>query len=389
MNETEVVSIICEHLQKENWQLWIDDHPIHKDLQYKKHCLLIGGARPDIFGLNNVKQVFAVEVKGLKDYKKAIGQALIYKSGVNVSYIGGLNDLLNNISNVALSSGLGLISVNESNFDVEVINPIYNISPIYLDDIKNELKVLQNQKKKNRSFSSFGRTHIINYFAPIFLFQDRFAKKKEELIADFERVNWANKAYPELINGANTIGLLDICDDGYNISKIGRFCLEHFTSINIDSIDKLSETLNQTKRNKSVYSEFPSLAKFLQLIYFQNPDFKQFISILQNIKDKEINSKMIIDKLILDYPNLFLNFFIKPTAKDQVVSIFLSGDKEQLMEDYNKMISDFGHYNFFFAFKRHLVHLGILSQENTTFYKKSSELNVENDIWILGDDILI
>jgi len=98
---------------------------------------------------------------------------------------------------------------------------------------------------------------------------------------------------------------------------------------------------------------------------------------------------MIIDKLILDYPNLFLNFFVKPTVKDQVVSIFLSGDKEKLMEDYNKTISEFGHYNFFFAFKRHLVHLGILSQENTTFYKKSEVLDVENDFWILGSDILI
>lgn len=106
----------------------------------------------------------------------------------------------------------------------------------------------------------------------------------------------------------------------------------------------------------------PLLAKFLQLIYFQNPDFKQFISILQNIKSTEVTSKMIIDKLILDYPNLFLNFFVKPSVKDQFISIFLSGDKEQLMKDYNKTISEFGHFNFFFAFKRHLVHLGILSQ---------------------------
>jgi len=59
------------------------------------------------------------------------------------------------------------------------------------------------------------------------------------------------------------------------------------------------------------------------------------------------------------------------------------------MEDYNRTISDYGQYNFFFAFKRHLVHLGILSQENTTFYKKSEEMDVENDNWILGDHILI
>ena len=136
MNEAEVVSRICEHLQNERWQFWIDDHPIHKELHFQKHCLLISGARPDIFGLNIVKQIFAVEVKGLKDYKKAIGQALTYKSGVHLSYIGGLNTHLNKISNLAISSGLGLISVDVSDSDVEVINPLYNISPIFLDDIQ-------------------------------------------------------------------------------------------------------------------------------------------------------------------------------------------------------------------------------------------------------------
>ena len=44
---------------------------------------------------------------------------------------------------------------------------------------------------------------------------------------------------------------------------------------------------------------------------------------------------------------------------------------------------------FFFAFKRHLVHLGILSQESTTFSKKSEEMDVENDSWILGNDIFL
>ncbi|KKL53404.1 hypothetical protein LCGC14_2275790 [marine sediment metagenome] len=391
MNEAEVVSRICEHLQNEKWHFWIDDHPIHKELRFQKHCLLIGGSRPDIFGLNDVKQIFAVEVKGLKDYKKAIGQALTYKSGVHLSYIGGINTFLDKISNIALSSGLGLISVDESGSSVEVINPLYNISPIFLDDIKNELTVLQHQKKKNRSFSSFGRTHIINYFAPIFLFQDRESKSrtKKELIIDFEKVDWANKAYSELISGANTIGILDLNEVGYNLSKIGQFCLEHFITIGIDSISKLQEMLNQTQRNKCVYSEFPSLAKFLQLIYFQNSDFKQFISILQSFDKTEVSSKEIIDILIMEYPNLFLNFFVKPTAKDKVVSMFLSGNKQALMDNYKKTISDFGHYNFFFAFKRHLVHLGVLSQENKTFYKKTEELDVENDYWILGKDILI
>ena len=91
MKEREVVSIICNHIKNDDWDFWIDDHPIHKELNFKKHSILIGGARPDIYGLNKFNQIFAVEVKGITDYKKAIGQALIYKSGVNLSFFGGID----------------------------------------------------------------------------------------------------------------------------------------------------------------------------------------------------------------------------------------------------------------------------------------------------------
>lgn len=389
MNEAEVVSIICENLDAQKWQFWIDDHPIHKDLTYQKYCLLIGGARPDIFGVNNFRQIFAVEVKGLKDYKKAIGQALTYKSGVNLAYIGGINTALEKISKTALSCGLGLMAVDESNSGVNIIDPIYDISPFYLDDIKNEISILQTQKKSNRSFSSFGRTHVVNYFAPIYLFGNHELLTKKELVLSFQQFDWANKAYSELIDGANVIGLLNLEEQGYSLSKIGKFCLEHFKSIGLNSLNELSEIINQAQRNNCVYSEFPALAKFMQLIYLQNRDFKQFLSILTSFDKIEITSKEIIDKLVIEYPNLFLNFFVKPTAKKQVVDIFLSGEKESLMEDYLKTISEYGHYNFFFAFKRHLVHLGVLSQENTTFYGKTEEMDPENDYWILGKDILI
>ena len=390
MKEAEVVSIICEHLQKENWQFWIDDHEIHKDLNFKKHRLLIGGARPDIYGLNNFNQIFAVEVKGLRDYKKAIGQALTYKSGVNISFIGGISSKLNEIRDIVIPSGLGLIFVNDSDEKVEeILNPLYNIYPYYLEDIKNEILMLQSQKKKNRSFTSFGRTHLLNYFSPLFLFSDKGEKSKQELISDLEKAQWKNKAYPELVNGANIIGVTAISKKGFKLSKVGKFCLEYFNSMNISSLEELQVIINQTGGRKSVYSEAPHIAKFLQLIYFQNPDFKKFIMILLSFKNKEIRIKQIIDKLVMEYPNLFLNFFVKPTAKDKVIEIFLRGNKDVLQQNYNKTISEYGHYNFFFAFKRHLVHLGILSSENKTFYGKTEDFDVNEDIWILGEDILI
>ncbi|MEJ2249621.1 MAG: hypothetical protein P8Y97_08180 [Candidatus Lokiarchaeota archaeon] len=127
MNESQVVSIICNHLNRENWKFWIDDHPIHRELNFNKHSILIGGARPDIYGINNFNQIFAIEAKGLDDYKKAIGQALTYKAGVNLSYIGGIKEKLELIEDIALSSGLGLIFINEQDEKLVSVERIFLI----------------------------------------------------------------------------------------------------------------------------------------------------------------------------------------------------------------------------------------------------------------------
>jgi len=390
VNEAEVVSIICDHLQIQNWRFWIDDHPIHKDLNFGKHCIIIGGARPDIFGLNPFNQIFAVEVKGLEDYKKAIGQALTYKSGVNLAYIGGLTSKLNDIKDIAIPSGLGLIFVDGSVEKVEKIqDPMYTINPYFLEDIKNELSVLQNQKRQVRSFASFGRTHLLNYFSPIFLFQDKKVKTKDELIKDFETIVWRNKTYSEFISGANAIGLVDINKNAFELSKIGQFCLDYFKTLDIDSLEKLQETLDETSRTTPVYVKIPHLAKFLQLIYFQNPDFKKFITILLSFNKKEISFNDVITKIVSDYPNLFLNFLIVPSEREKVLNIYLKGKKEDLILYTDKTIKNFGLYNLIFAFKRHLVHLGILTKENAVYYGKKEDYNPNEDIWIIGDDILI
>ena len=73
--------------------------------------------------------------------------------------------------NIAIPASIGLICVDEVTKEViNLINPLYNIYPQFINDIRNELEVLQTQSKQIRSFASFSRTHILNYFSPIFLF---------------------------------------------------------------------------------------------------------------------------------------------------------------------------------------------------------------------------
>lgn len=61
---------------------------------------------------------------------------------MNLSYIGGVSHKIDAIKDIALSSGLGLFIVNESEGLLEeIINPLYNITPYYLEDIRNEIQV--------------------------------------------------------------------------------------------------------------------------------------------------------------------------------------------------------------------------------------------------------
>ena len=214
-------------------------------------------------------------------------------------------------------------------------------------------------------------------------------KTKYELKQDFEMTNWRNQTYTRFIDGANTIGLINNEENTYSLSKIGQFCLEYFKSVSITTINDLKKTLDESGgRGNSVFNKYPYLAKFMQLIYFQNPDFKKFISILLSFKKPLIYFNEIINKLIDDYPNLFINFFVKTKAKNEVIEVFLKGNKEDLKQNYNETIKKYGQYNFFFAFKRHLKHLGILSEESSSYHSKTENLDVFQDSWILTDNIL-
>lgn len=161
------------------------------------------------------------------------------------------------------------------------MEPLYNFAPIYQDDVQNELKILKYRKNFNRSFASFGRTHILNYFMPIFLFNEKRPFSISELISQMENCDWKNKTYSEFIKGANTIGLISFKENQYTLSDLGILCLFFFNLLDIKTLDDLANLIDETGgRNNSIYKKYPRIAKFLQLIYYQNDDFKKFIQIL-------------------------------------------------------------------------------------------------------------
>jgi len=391
VEEAKVVEIIGKELMHKNWYFWIDDHEIHRNLEFDKHSIVIGGARPDIYGINNFNQIFAIEVKGLKDYKKALGQALIYKSGVHLSYIGGISSKLIQVKNVALASGLGLIFVDIDSEKVEKIqDPLYTIYPRYLDDIRNEISILKNKSVTDRSLVTFGRTQILNYFAPIFICNTEKIKTIEEIKETFINNQWSNKTYPQFIKGASILGLITPIKNGYLLSQLGDLCLKYFKETGIEDLNTLKTVIRETGGSRnSVHLKYPYLAKFLQLIYFQNLDFRKFITIIKSFNKKRVTFYEILKKLISEYPNLLLNLFIKKDKREAFIKKYLSGDIDISIDGINSIMKNYIYYNSTFSFKLHLQHLGILTKESTSFSTKLEKYDASSDTWIIGNDILI
>ena len=63
--------------------------------------------------------------------------------------------------------------------------------------------------------------------------------------------------------------------------------------------------------------------------------------------------------------------------------MYQRGEEKCIYED-KSFLRETVTYNTVFTFKRHLIHLGILSTENILFYEKLSEYNSEDDVWILS-----
>ncbi len=74
---------------------------------------------------------------------------------------------------------------------------------------------------------------------------------------------------------------------------------------------------------------------------------------------------------------------------EKILARFIEEQKEQLEEETRiykdeRVLRDFITHSTVFTFKRHLIHLGILSVGNNLFSGKLKEYIPEEDLWILN-----
>ncbi len=342
MEEVEVVRKTFDFLLEEsNYQLWIDNHPAYAKLNpkdYPRHSITIKGFTPDLIGFNQFEDVISIEAKGTRDIQKGIGQALTYKEGSHLAYLAAEEKSLQNFQ-VALKQGnIGSIFVTET--EIRKVDPLEPFRVHFLEDTKRELLILsKDMVSSQKRLTDLTRNHIVNYLAPlIFVSSDWRARKEVE--EELEAYNI--QAIGELIRGAQIIGLikeeageLRITDEGFVLKRIMQ--LER-----LDKLEKLEEIKKETSRKKgvSLMTEYPEIAITLKMLYNKNELFMELMKVFEKQKRKEMSFKELVEEIVKNKPNLFINLFCPKNKKEEVLRIYQKGKKRVSMkkrEFYGKL----------------------------------------------------
>lgn len=390
-----MVDAVCKEFQHQRYHFWIDNHNIVKDLPYPKHSIVIGGHIPDIFGVDTLNRVFAVEAKGDKDIEKAIGQALVYKKGVSLSFVAASKEAVDKYHDIISNVGLGIITVEnvgEAEFKIDIKEPNYSFYPVYYDDVKNEIDILLLEKNPDIRLTSLGKTQVLNYLGPMY-----YCKREpthRDQIGRLFTTEWGVKIEDEnnIMSGCEYLGLISQTDQNYEITNLGLSTIKVLRKLGFTK-EALISLKTIGLHRKKVYTIEPELAYIIRTLYEKKPEYQHFLQILYSFPSDEISFKQIIEKVIEDYPTMFLQVFCKSNSNiDEIRELFYANDLVKMKS--KQFLEDKLNKNVYFAFKIQLLHLGILKNKRFEddrssggHYKSYDQYDFEKDIWVINPEL--
>ena len=153
----------------------------------------------------------------------------------------------------------------------------------------------------------------------------------------------------------------------------------------LDSLEKLEEIKKETSRKKSVslMTEYPEIAITLKLLYNKNELFMDLMKVFEKQKRKEMSFKELVEEIVKNKPNLFINLFCPKNKKEEVLRMYQKGEEKSIYQE--RVLRETITHSTVFTFKGHLIYLGILPTKNRLYTKKMGEYESEKDMWFLGN----
>lgn len=391
-SESEVFQEVLENVEERGWDPFVHVPEAHVDEyenvveSYPRHEITISGRYPDILGYTHTNQIVAVEVKGSRDLLKGLGQALIYQTGSDRSYVASAAEPLEGVSEVALSKGLGTISVSGSG-EVDWEDPKWHGEKRFIDDVERQLKYKVQGYETAGRISAMSLHHPVNFLAPIFALQDE-AKTKENLESSIrEEYNFA--AVDGAIQGAATLRLIDKKNGVYELTDQGELALSALRGEGVTDLADLKKVKEESGgRGSSLHQEFPEIATLLRNLFFRHPEFESFVSALYSVDlersdGNEVYFPDLVEHLVENYPNVFLNMMCSGRSRDKARRMMENGRRDEIYSNED-VWRDLVRNNVLFNFVGHLKHMGILSAETKSHGSAMNEYVPEEKPWILS-----
>ncbi|GAH25135.1 unnamed protein product, partial [marine sediment metagenome] len=127
----------------------------------------------------------------------------------------------------------------------------------------------------------------------------------------------------------------------------------------------MEELKKETSRKKgaSLATEYPEITITLKMFYNKNELFMELMKVFEKQKRKEMSFRELLEEIVKNKPNLFINMFCPKNKKEEVLRLYQKGEEKRIYEE-EKVLRETITHSTVFTFKRHLMHLGVLSSAN-------------------------
>jgi len=344
--------------------------------QYPSHSVSIGPYKPDVIGYTPANRIFAIEVKGLDNLRKGLGQAISYQRGVDHAYLAADETKLNRVDDLALSKGIGVFEVNRDTRNVSEKHPHATEMKDLLYNTRRQLEGMQiTANQQSRRLPNYADP--LNQEMPVVAIAAHDRTTDEGLRNLVEKTGYSfQSAYKRMILLAEYLGMLHENENSYRLTQQGAMGWTLLQGYGIESVTDLE----MIKEYGPLYENHPPIATYLRNRFVSDPDFRTLFEILLRRGGDQLTVQELCATLIDNYPSTFLNLVYTNYNDERDAPYMIEQGKGDEIYDDPDYLRQISHSQFISNTASQLKSLGVLDKSTPSIEPKS-KLEPENDYW--------
>ncbi len=382
MDETTVVAHVARFLASSGGQVWYNRRGL-QPLPIATHEVAIGGWYPDLLCLGADDRVVAVEAKrGGGDLARGLGQALLYQQGAHQSFLAAPASDLVAIRHVALSHGLGLLSVEADGTVTRTIADL-GAEPRHLGEVRRELRILSERSAlqvRRLGSTALSLNNPLHYLVPVVLVSE--GSDEPTALATIGATWTLDPGLAKVqLHGARLLGLVGPDHRTIALTAQGRRIKAMLQELNPARVPWRDFWAGVTRRPTPLLYQAPVPGGILRFLYLQDPDVRTLHSLLH-----EAGGALSLDQLMLvvlrEAPNIALSMFCTGDGRPHLLELLQHGREDAAASQAT--LPTWLLRRSTFQLKRQLIHVGLLATERAHSGSTAGYM-AASDIWRLRE----